>query len=313
MAILRALARATPAGTSPQPSLVSLADALNRLGVVQRQRGQSDEAEATDRELLAVLRQLHGDAHPLMVDALRRMAGVFWGRRDFAQADPLLAEELAIYRKVWTNNPAKVEPGLINLAELRYQAGKFPEAEPLYREFLASRLARLSAEDDNLVVARIYLGVLLSEWSWADRRTAADQRRAAAERAREAVSLFRECVAVRSRSQPPGSRLPDVKSRLGGALLALAVTDPAQDAETRAGQLAEAERFLLEGAETLLNGGATPSRQRGAIERLVRLYEAWDEFAPNTGQSPKAVDWRKKLSDFDQATAKAGQSAAPVK
>ena len=34
------------------------------------------------------------------------------------------------------------------------------------------------------------------------------------------------------------------------------------------------------------------------LERLVRLYEAWEVAAPNTGKSVQAEEWKKRLEAF---------------
>jgi hypothetical protein len=61
------------------------------------------------------------------------------------------------------------------------------------------------------------------------------------ERAREAERLLREVLALRSRDSTNSLRVADVKSRLGGALVSRAVTDPAWDAQGRRAKLSEAE------------------------------------------------------------------------
>ena len=33
---------------------------------------------------------------------------------------------------------------------------------------------------------------------------------------------------------------------------------------------------------------------------LVRLYQAWNEIAPNGGQASKLQQWQRKLDEFEQ-------------
>ncbi len=58
----------------------------------------------------------------------------------------------------------------------------------------------------------------------------------------------------------------------------------------------EAEPLLLEGhagLDAALPAGRKPQKLPPAIERLVRLYEAW-------GKPDKAAEWRAKLSEPDE-------------
>jgi hypothetical protein len=59
--------------------------------------------------------------------------------------------------------------------------------------------------------------------------------------------------------------------------------------------------LLQENAETLLKAAAAVEYKRDALQRLVRLYEAWDALAPNTGKAAQATEWRRKLEALSQA------------
>src|SRR5439155_15117931 len=122
--------------------------------------------------------------------------------------------------------------------------------------------------------------------------------RAPHERAREAETLLRECLAIQSVGANAAHwRTDEVRSRLGGALLAVALTDPALNAEARQTKLVEAEALLLEGNDGLQQSKSAEYK-RDALERLVRLYEAWETSVPNTGKPGQAQEWRAKLEAF---------------
>ena len=194
--------------------------------------------------------------------------------------------------------------GLQHLAEFRYRRGDFAEAEPLYREILQSRRARLSAEDEGVLNPTASLGRLLADWAWSERdstpaagatRLTSELQRStldldcSVERAREAEKLLRECLAIRLRgTNSTHWRTAEGKSRLGGALVSVAVADPALNAEARGAKLAEAESLLLEGNEALQPSSADNKYKRDAVERLVRLYDAW-------GKRDKVSEWQQKL------------------
>jgi hypothetical protein len=58
---------------------------------------------------------------------------------------------------------------------------------------------------------------------------------------------------------------------------------------------AEAERHLLDAEKGLREARSTPRRYyRQAVERLVKLYEAW-------GKPDEAARWRKELAAFDDS------------
>ena len=97
----------------------------------------------------------------------------------------------------------------------------------------------------------------------------------------EAELKLRECLTIRQKIQPDDWTTFETKSLLGEALL---------DQK----KFADAEPLLLSGYEGMKQRESTiPSQDKTtrltrALERLVRLYEAW-------GQKDKAMKWRKEL------------------
>jgi hypothetical protein len=114
---------------------------------------------------------------------------------------------------------------------------------------------------------------------------------------------LRECLAVGPRgTNSTHWRTGDVKSRLGGALVSVAVTDPALNAGARLGKLAEAEALLVEGnAELQQSQSAGSKYKRDALERLVRLYEAWNK-------PDKLAEWQQKLEEFKRGESKSSEA-----
>jgi len=99
-------------------------------------------------------------------------------------------------------------------------------------------------------------------------------------------------------------RTDDFRSRLGGALVAVAVTAPALTREAREAKLNEAETLLLTANEALQTGSGRGEYKQAALLRLVRLYEAWDK-------QDKTAAWQHKLSEFEKAQASI-QTATPA-
>ena len=188
---------------------------------------------------------------------------------------------------------------LSQLPELFYRMGKFADAEVIYRETYEHRRKHLTADAEELILGKASLARCLSDWAWSERGVGieeASQSSAKAERAREAVRLLRECLAIRERGSRAGHwRTPDVQSRLGGALVVVAATDPESSGEARRLTLTEAESLLLKGHEAMEQNTVAPKYLRDSLIRLVRLYEAWD-------QPEKATVWQRKLDAFEQST-----------
>ena len=95
----------------------------------------------------------------------------------------------------------------------------------------------------------------------------------------EAAELLRGCLATRQKSLPEGHWLiADTVSQLGGAVAG-------------GGKFAEAEPLLLDGYAGMAdNRRVLPDRKRQAIERIIRLYEAWDK-------PDQASEWRQRLGE----------------
>jgi hypothetical protein len=109
----------------------------------------------------------------------------------------------------------------------------------------------------------------------------------------KAERLLRDALQVfKAGTNTPPSLRACVLSRYGSALLALAATDSTLTAEEREKKYAEAERCMRE-AETHI-GGDNLGCQRDALERAVRLYEAWSK-------PEKLATAQRNLADFNKA------------
>jgi tetratricopeptide (TPR) repeat protein/tRNA A-37 threonylcarbamoyl transferase component Bud32 len=273
---------------------------LSNLSVVLRKQGNLEEAEITGREALSILRKVRGNEDRDVARLLNRLALVLEAAGKLDDAEAKLREALALHQKLLGNKHPEATTSLENLANALYKQAKYAEAEPLYREVLQIRLARLDAGHESVLVSKANLARLLCEWAWAERDSQSqipDSKSEIVERACEAESLLRDCLAIRLRGTNASHwRTADVRSRLGGALLAVAVTDSSLTSEARQSKLAEAEALLLESNERLQRSKSAERKyKRDALERLVRLYQAWDSASPNTGKVPQAEEWNTKL------------------
>ena len=80
---------------------------------------------------------MHGDEHPKVATGLGNLASLLQTKGDYAAAEPMYRESLAIRRKVHGDEHPAVAKGLNNLAFLLKTEGDYDVAEPMYRESLA--------------------------------------------------------------------------------------------------------------------------------------------------------------------------------
>jgi serine/threonine protein kinase len=225
----------------------------------------------------------------------------------FKEAEKLLADYLAGVRKRDAGDPERLEADLFEVAERLYRIQCFAMSEPLHRELLKSKHARLKPGDSELLDYTASMARLLSDWAWAERNAKSETgipKPEIAARAREAEELLRQCLLIPwGGSDAESWRITERKGRLGSALVSVAVTDPALNAEARLAKLYEAEPLLLEVHGQLPQKGFEPKYQRDARVRLVRLYEAWDK-------PDKRDEWQRKLDEFDGKKSKPSSATA---
>jgi small-conductance mechanosensitive channel len=95
-----------------------------------------------------------------------------------------------------------------------------------------------------------------------------------------------------------------LKSRLGSALVSVVVTDPDFAVTDRQAKFTEAEALLLEGNEAVQQSSSADRKyKRDVLQRLMRLYEAWEK-------PDQAAKWRSKLESFEQTAAE--KNSAPT-
>jgi tetratricopeptide (TPR) repeat protein len=270
-------------------------------------RGQTAQAEKLYREAAELGRAAAGQPGAFE-SGVGRLAEFLFNSGRFAEAEPLLRELLYRARQGDTNASPKldgpVERPAFDLAAALYRQGKYTEAEPLYREHLQYQRQRHSISNDLVLGTTASLGRLLADWAWAEREVKSEIRSPKSqvvERAREAERLLRECLAFRSvNSGVSRGRLGDTTSRLGGAVLTLAFVEPALATEARTARLAEAETLLLAGEDLMQRSKSIENEyRRDGRQRLVSLYEAWEEIAPNAGQAAKAAKWKRKQAELE--------------
>ena len=173
-------------------------------------------------------------------------------------------------------------------------------------------MKRPSPKPDEVILAKSSLARALADWSWKERNlislptgTSGDaaqtggtsRSNAPHARAVEALALLQEVLREREqRGNANNWRTVDVRSRLGGAMLAEAVTNPALGSFERDSKISAAEELLLKSYEKLKGDRKVKLKyHQDAIARLVRLYEA-------VGDQGKVASWQKEADSLKLGT-----------
>ena len=166
-----------------------LAQALHRLGLVYKIRGNYAEAEASYLRALAIREKVLGATHTDVASTLNNLAALYETQGEFTKAEPLYQRALAIREKTLGPNHFDVSTVLNNLAVMYDAQGNYAEAEPLYKRALVIR-ERIQGPDHPEVAT------ILENYADLLQKT---------NRAEEAAQLHARTKAIRSKSAPEKS------------------------------------------------------------------------------------------------------------
>jgi tetratricopeptide (TPR) repeat protein len=230
------------------------------LGLLLRQMGRLLEAEALYRETLDFRRRRLGPAHPDTLRLKFNLGALLKADRRAAEAEPLFREVLQQYRTLYGPHHAHTQLLLRELLALLVEAQRHAEAEPLAREHLETARQTLPPAQWIGPLAQ-FSGTLLTLG-----------------KAEEAEPLLRECLSLCRQHLPSDHpQTPFMASLLGECL-------------TVRRQFPEAETLLKE-SYPLLQASQVPALQkRLALERFVRLYDAW-------GKKDQSAHWRQQAEN----------------
>lgn len=176
------------------------AEMLTVIGRVYQRLGLADQAQPLLEEALTLGRPL--DTHPrLLAETLNDLGVLLRDQGDFADAESLLTEALAIRRPTQAEHPNEVAITLVELARSYIDRGDLPRAEPLFREALDLRRRALGNEHRETATSLSDLGLLL--WEKGDLPAA--------------EAHLRECWEISKKALGPGH--PDVGTSLANVAL----------------------------------------------------------------------------------------------
>jgi serine/threonine protein kinase len=236
-------------------------------------RGQLEEAEALATRCVEQARRRAGDYPTITLTALNTLVGVYIAREDPAPAEPLAVQVVEGMRRHFGPQHPFTLKAIHRLVRVYQLQGRHAEAAALLAESLTT-VRKVHEPDHPVVCTTLHLlGRSLLE----------EKKNTDAER------HLRECLQGLVRE--PSGRLSKggspafVQGLLGESLLGQR-------------RYAEAEPLLLasyRGLKEAADAGdpeANPAKERlgiAALERIVRLYDAW-------GRQGLAANWRKELA-----------------
>jgi eukaryotic-like serine/threonine-protein kinase len=218
--------------------------------------GQLDRALFLHVHVLEALRANLGEDHPNTLNAMSILAGAYLKAGRIDRAIPLLEQALLSQRgKLGEDHPDALHTER-RLAQAYEKARRYHDAVSHFRRTVQA-VARSQPRNDRFYSDSL---AMLAHCLIVTQKYV------------EAVPLLRDCLRIKEQTQPDDWTTANVRSLLGEAL---------------AGKTAflEAEPLLLAGRNGLAERRATipawqrDSRLRQAVDRLIRLYEAWDKPA----------------------------------
>jgi tetratricopeptide (TPR) repeat protein len=166
------------------PKHITVAEALNNLGVIRSEMGDLAGAEANDRAALVMKQELLGEEDANVAVSLNNLGLRLNSRGDLAGAEPLHEEALRIRRKLLSPDHPDIGKSLNNLAMVLWARGEFARAESLFREALAVFRRAPEAADSPLVATMLNnVGTVLRDLGRLD----------------EAETMKRDALAMRQR------------------------------------------------------------------------------------------------------------------
>jgi CHAT domain-containing protein/Tfp pilus assembly protein PilF len=128
------------------PEHIDVADALNKLALINNIKGNFEKAEPFYQRALTIREKVLEPEHPFVAFTLANLANLYYERGDYAKAEPFYLRALAIMEKVLESEHPFVADSLNNLASLYYERGDYAKAEPFHLRALAIKEKVLGLE-----------------------------------------------------------------------------------------------------------------------------------------------------------------------
>ena len=138
-----------------------VAESLNDLGVILRNRGEYDLAEQFLRRAVAMRRALFDNDRNELAISIEELGRLLRDRGNYEEAESLFREGLEMRRRIFGNEHHETVASLSSVALLLRDLGDFEGAEPLFREALATYLNILEDNHPWIATAKSNLALVL--------------------------------------------------------------------------------------------------------------------------------------------------------
>jgi len=149
------------------PRGLEVAEALNALGKLLRERGDYRGAESAHLRSLAIRESLLGPADREVARTLNNVAIVYQETGELRRAEVMYGRSLAIWQALPPGTELAMAQG--NLGNLRSDLGQYVQAEQLLQESVATCESIGASEQDAMAIALSNLAVLYVEMGDSDR------------------------------------------------------------------------------------------------------------------------------------------------
>ncbi len=292
---------------------------INNMGYLLAAKGERSEAEDFYREALETRRRVLGDEHPNTLGSLHNLGDLLRDMGRLEEAEALGAELVRGARRSLPEGHWYTGVFLTNYGKCLAELKRYAEAETALLEAYGILEAALGPEHERTIKVIQSIAELYAAWHAAESDGGYDVKAAewraklpAPERAGSLIKLgmrlledgrhaeaeapLRECLEIRQEVLAEGHGLIFNTMSVLGESLAGQGADGSLSVAARIENLREAEPLLLEGYEGMKdNPDVLNERKREALERIIKLYEAWDAAEPGQGYAEKAAEWRAKL------------------
>jgi len=199
---------------------------LNSLGVLYRELGEYEQAEALCRQALHIQRTILGEQHPEVATSFNNLAVLSRELGDTQQAEEYYQEALRIEQAIFGQQHPGVATTLNNLAHLHTDLGAYEQAEVLYLQVLALRKSVLGEQHPEVASTLNNLAMLYF----------------ATEKYEQAIDLCQQALELQRTTM--GEQHPDMAATLGNLAVLSYTLGAYQEAEDACRQAVAMQRSL---------------------------------------------------------------------
>jgi tetratricopeptide (TPR) repeat protein len=240
-------------------------------------QGQNRRAERMYRDWLNARANQPPDRQ--RARAIKQYALTIWRQRRFAEAEPIMRDAVAVYRRVYPADHPEMVSAVCELGVFVRDQGRMVEAESVFREALAA--ASSVAIDPSMQDDANHRQHMLGEATILVAHTLALQKRF-----NEAFPHYQASIDAYLREEPPQDwYLGEARRTFATNLIALRRFSEAQ------AQIAAAEQNFAE----------YPDQRQPVVYAAIKLYTAWQQAEPTAGREALLQKWTAELApDYER-------------